>query len=280
MIMIRIVGFIFIFGPAVLSVVVPFLVAWKTYFGNKKVWGVSVHGWVCPWALIAGGCASVLIASELPELLMELLAGTDALVGVGIFFLGVVACSLFPLSLLVGRCVRAIWRVARGHWVSPDSGRPEIVWILLGVLLVGMASILMGMHWCNTRLRADVSNRAASPETLRAVYQKSRHNWVDYDIKLKLAEHPRLPKDIAESLASSDDLAIRIRIADNPETDVNVLRKLSHDSDYWIRGSVAWRNNCPDDVLSNLCVDSQVHVRQAAFKQMEKRKVKNAIPQP
>ncbi|MEI8062477.1 MAG: hypothetical protein WCH84_00265 [Verrucomicrobiota bacterium] len=269
MIIIQIFAVVFIASLCIVLAGVPIWLTWKTFFGNGKVLGVSVRGWAAPWLIIAAVCAVVLIYSELPGIL----ADRDPQAPVGMFFFGVVVSGLFPLSLLVGRCVLTVWRVASRQRSNTRDGVPEFVWILAGLALLGMASILIVMHRCNTRLRVEVSNRAASPETLREVYQKSRHNWVDYDIKCKLADHPRLPNDIVELLASDLDFGIRNRIALNPETDASVLRKLSHDSDRWVRQDVAWRDDCPDDVLSNLCIDAQANVQQAALKQMEKRKI-------
>ena len=138
--------------------------------------------------------------------------------------------------------------------------------------LLVVASLMMAMHWYNARLMTDVSDLDALPETLRAVYAKSRHRWVDHHVEETLAEHPRLPKDVAELLAGSNNLWIRNRIAVNPSTDASILRKLSSDSEYRIRVYVAKHNNCPDDVLRKLCTDSQAEVKQAALEQMKKRK--------
>ena len=244
----------------------PIWVAWRSR-SEGKVLGVAVPRWAGPYAIIAAVCASVLILFELPRVL----ADQDALALVGVFFFGVVVCALFPFWLLIGRCVLSFRRVVRDRQ-SKAGGQREIVWILRGLALLVVASIMMVMHWYNTRLMTDVSDPDALPETLRAVYAKSRHQWVDHHVEETLAEHPRLPKNVAEMLADSGNLWIRNRIAVNPSTDASILRKLSSDSEYWIRVYVAKHNNCPDDVLSRLCTDSQAEVKQAALDQMKKRK--------
>ena len=269
MIITNVIIFMFITGLCVLSVGLPFWVAWKAYFGNRKVFGVSVQGWVGPWAVIAGLCATILIVTVFPLAL----ACRDAQAPVGVFFLGVVVCGLFPLLLLVGRSGLAVWRVSRGNWTSKDGELPEFVWILAGVGLIGVATLIVGVHWYSNRLLVEISNPNASPETIREVYTKSRPPWIIDEVKLKLAECPRLPHDVMAKLAEqSNDLSERVRIAYNSGADASVLVKLSGDADFWIRRKVATRDDCPAAVLEKLATDPQAEVRQAALKQLEKRK--------
>ena len=258
----------FILGSiiCVLSIGLPIWVAWRSR-SEGRVLGVAVPRWAGAYAIIAAVCASILILYELPRVL----ADHDALALVGVFFFGVVVCGLFPFWLLIGRCLLSFRRVLRDRQSKAGRQR-ETVWILRGLALLVVTSMLMGRHWYNARLMTDVSDPDALPETLRAVYAKSRHKWVDHHIEEILAEHPRLPKDVAELFASNGNLWIRNRIAVNPSTDASILRKLSSDSEYWIRVYVAKHHNCPDDVLGRLCVDPQAEVRQAALDQAKKRK--------
>src|ERR1035437_6974253 len=98
---------VFIVGLCILSVGLPLWVAWKTRHGDVRILGISARGWVSPWAVIAAGCAIILLATQLPGLLTD----HDPQAPVGFFFFGVVVCALFPLSLLVGRSVLALRRI-------------------------------------------------------------------------------------------------------------------------------------------------------------------------
>lgn len=270
MVHIPVAGFVYVAGLYVLSVGLPLWVAWKTRHGDVRILGICVRGWVGPWAVIASVCAVIFLVTQLPGLS----ADHDALALVGFFFFGVVVCAIFPLSLLVGRGILAVPRILRGRWVNSD-GTPEIIWLLISVGVCAVVYAAVALRGYNTRLIAEVSNSDASPEVLRAIYAKTRYPWIDYQIKLTIAEHRHVPKDVIEMIANSSDSACWLRVAANPATDAEVLEKLSNSKEFWVRASVARRDDCPDKLLEKLSADTKDVVRQNALAQTEKRKGKN-----
>lgn len=79
-------------------------------------------------------------------------------------------------------------------------------------------------------------------------------------ILMRLAENPRTPRKLLESLANQADSEIRTAVAENPNCPLDILMQLAEDEDADVRYSIAENHNVPMDVLLKLSEDDNPYV--------------------
>lgn len=79
-------------------------------------------------------------------------------------------------------------------------------------------------------------------------------------VLMRLAENPRTPRKLLESLANQSDCEIRIAVAENPTCPTDILMQLAEDEDADVRYSIAENHNVPIEVLLKLSEDENPYV--------------------
>lgn len=79
-------------------------------------------------------------------------------------------------------------------------------------------------------------------------------------VLMRLAENPRTPPKLLESLASQANSDLKIAVAENLSCPVELLQKLANDHDPDVRYAIAENHNMPATVLVRLTDDENPYV--------------------
>lgn len=85
-------------------------------------------------------------------------------------------------------------------------------------------------------------------------------------ILMRLAENPRTPAKLLDSLAKQADCDIRIAVSENSNCPLETLYQLARDENADVRYALAENHNLPAEILQLLCEDENPYVNCRANK--------------
>ncbi|MDD2707218.1 MAG: hypothetical protein PHV34_04355 [Verrucomicrobiae bacterium] len=239
----------------------------KTYQGRCKLFGVVLPPGMWIYVLFSVITAAAMFCFYMPGILFN----RDSQAPVGIFFLGLTGLVLLPLFVFLGRGLNAAFLLLHNGGNCRDKNQ-LFRYCFMGLLVAVGLCVIVFWRLYNFKLMEKVSNPNASADVLRKAQHKAFWPGIDYQIRLKIAEHRNTPDDLLEDLAESGDLAICMRVAANQSTGIRAVRHLATNKDFWVRVCVARRGDCPEDILERLNNDPSAEVRQEVRLHVEKKK--------